>query len=121
MPDARRRGGQDAKAYEDYRQLLDNAASFDAVLVGTPDHWHAPLCKAFMKAGKHVYCEKPLTHSVAEARELRELARTCGGRHADGQPGQRERFAPPLHRNHSRRRAGPDSRDLPVGYRRHRE
>lgn len=64
-----------AKAYEDYRRLLDEASSFDAVLVGTPDHWHAPLCKAFMKAGKHVYCEKPLTHSVAEARELRELAR----------------------------------------------
>ncbi|MHB8969749.1 MAG: Gfo/Idh/MocA family protein [Pirellulaceae bacterium] len=68
---------KDAKAYEDYRLLLDNASSFDAVLVGTPDHWHAPLCKAFMKAGKHVYCEKPLTHSVAEARELRELSRSC--------------------------------------------
>ena len=64
-----------AKAYDDYRKLLDNAASFDAVLIATPDHWHAPLCKAFMKAGKHIYCEKPLTHSVAEARELRELAR----------------------------------------------
>jgi predicted dehydrogenase len=67
---------KDVKDYEDYRKLLDSAASFDAVLVGTPDHWHAPLCKAFMKLGKHVYCEKPLTHSVAEARELRELARS---------------------------------------------
>ena len=77
--DALKSGGEatrDAKAYEDYRKLLDNASSFDAVLVGTPDHWHAPLCKAFMQAGKHVYCEKPLTHSVAEARELRELSRT---------------------------------------------
>lgn len=77
--DALNSGGEatkDAKAYEDYRQLLDNAPSFDAVLIGTPDHWHAHLCKAFMKAGKHVYCEKPLTHSVAEARELRELSRT---------------------------------------------
>ncbi len=46
------------------------------MLIATPDHWHAPLCKAFMKIGKHVYCEKPLTHSVAEARELRELARS---------------------------------------------
>jgi predicted dehydrogenase len=54
---------------------LYDAESFDAVLIGTPDHWHAPLCKAFMRIGKHVYCEKPLTHSVAEARELRELAR----------------------------------------------
>jgi hypothetical protein len=75
--DAGGEAGKQVRACEDYRKLLDNAASFDAVLIGTPDHWHAPLCKAFMKAGKHVYCEKPLTHSVAEARELRELARTC--------------------------------------------
>jgi predicted dehydrogenase len=67
---------KDAKAYEDYRRLLDNESSFDAVLIGTPDHWHAPLCKAFIGAGKHVYCEKPLTHSVAEAREIRELSRS---------------------------------------------
>src|SRR3954468_1061749 len=66
--------GPDAKAYADYRKLLDDTATFDAVLIATPDHWHAPLCRAFIKAGKHVYCEKPLTHSVAEARELRELA-----------------------------------------------
>lgn len=65
-----------AKAVDDYRKLLEDASKFDAVLVGTPDHWHAPICKAFMKAGKHIYCEKPLTHSVAEARELRELSRT---------------------------------------------
>ena len=77
--DVRNSGGKTAKtpkACDDYRKLLDNPADFDAVLIGTPDHWHAPLCKAFMKLGKHVYCEKPLTHSVAEARELRELARS---------------------------------------------
>lgn len=74
--DAKGPAGEAAKAYEDYRKLLDDAASFDAVLIATPDHWHAPLCKAFMKAGKHVYCEKPLTRTLAEARELRELART---------------------------------------------
>jgi len=75
--DAHRSGGEAtkaAKAYEDYRKLLDDASTFDGVLIATPDHWHAPLCKAFMKTGKHIYCEKPLTHSVAEARELRELA-----------------------------------------------
>jgi predicted dehydrogenase len=72
---AAKKGGAEAKAYEDYRKLLDDAASFEAVLIGTPDHWHAPLCQAFIKSGKHVYCEKPLTHSVAEARELRELSR----------------------------------------------
>ncbi|NLF68918.1 MAG: Gfo/Idh/MocA family oxidoreductase [Candidatus Anammoximicrobium sp.] len=78
--DALNSGGEatkDAQAYEDYRRLLDKASSFDAVLIGTPDHWHAHLCTVFMKAGKHVYCEKPLTHSVAEARRLRELSRTC--------------------------------------------
>jgi predicted dehydrogenase len=77
--DALRAGGKatrDAKAYEDYRKLLDNAAAIEGVVIATPDHWHAPLCRAFMKAGKHVYCEKPLTHSVGEARDLRELARS---------------------------------------------
>src|SRR5947209_3357720 len=64
-----------AKIYSDYRRLLDDADSIDAVLIATPDHWHAPLCKAFIKAGKHVYCEKPLTRTLAEARELRELVR----------------------------------------------
>jgi predicted dehydrogenase len=70
-----KRGGDAAKGYEDYRKLLDEAKTIDAVVIATPDHWHAPLCKAFLKAGKHVYCEKPLTHSVGEARELRTLAR----------------------------------------------
>ena len=79
--DAVRTGGEaagSARAYEDYRRLRDDAASFDAVLVATPDHWHFHTCKAFIEAGKHLYCEKPLTHSVAEARELRRLARTAG-------------------------------------------
>jgi predicted dehydrogenase len=72
---AAKNGTDRAGGFEDYRKLLDHAPSYDAVLIATPDHWHAPLCEAFMKAGKHVYCEKPLTHSVAEARALRELAR----------------------------------------------
>lgn len=76
--DIARQAGDAAKqvaGYQDYRELLAKADTFDAVLVATPDHWHAPIVKAFLKAGKHVFCEKPLTHSVAEARELRELAR----------------------------------------------
>lgn len=64
-----------AKAYTDYRRLLDDAASFDAVVISTPDHWHAPICKMAMQANKHVYCEKPLAHTVSEARMLRELSR----------------------------------------------
>lgn len=64
-----------ARAYGDYRKLLQTEDSLDAVVIATPDHWHAPICKAAMAAGKHVYCEKPLTHTIAEARELRELSR----------------------------------------------
>jgi predicted dehydrogenase len=64
-----------AKDFTDYRRLFDEVKTFDAVLIATPDHWHAPLCTFAMKAGKHAYCEKPLTHTVAEARALRELAR----------------------------------------------
>lgn len=65
-----------AKEYNDYRELLADG-KFDAAIVATPDHWHAPICAAALKAGKHVYCEKPLAHSVSEAREIRELSRTC--------------------------------------------
>ena len=67
---------KNVKSYEDYRMLLDNEKSLDAVVIGTPDHWHAQICKAAMKAGKHVYCEKPLTHTIAESRDLRNLSRT---------------------------------------------
>ena len=63
------------KVYEDYRRLLDKEKSVDAVVISTPDHWHAPICRAAIAVGKHVFCEKPLTHTLAEARELRELSR----------------------------------------------
>lgn len=73
--DANRTGRKKAKSYKDYRKLLENAKAFDAVAVGTPDHWHAKICTAAMQAGKHVFCEKPLAHTVAEARALGELAK----------------------------------------------
>ncbi len=73
----KRHGDGVAKAavYADYRELLEKEKSIDAVVIATPDHWHAPICRAVMQAGKHVYCEKPLTQTIAEARQLRELAR----------------------------------------------
>jgi predicted dehydrogenase len=71
IPDALPR----AQVYGDYRKLLDAEKTLDAVIIATPDHWHAAICTAAIKASKHVYCEKPLTHSVADARHLRELSR----------------------------------------------
>ena len=62
--------------YVDYREMFEKEKSLDAVLIATPDHWHAQIVKDAMKAGKHVFCEKPLTRTIGEARELRELARS---------------------------------------------
>jgi predicted dehydrogenase len=64
-----------ARTYRDYRALFDKEKALDGVVVATPDHWHTILCKAAFEAGLHVYCEKPLTNSIAEARELRELSK----------------------------------------------
>ena len=65
-----------AKLYDDYRVMLEEMApKIDAVTVGTPDHHHAPATAMAIKLGKGVYTQKPMTHSVYEARTLRELAR----------------------------------------------
>jgi predicted dehydrogenase len=66
-----------AKRYKDFRIMLDEMSDkIDAVLVGTPDHTHAVAVMAAMKRGKHVFCEKPLAHSVAELRAMsREAAK----------------------------------------------
>ena len=67
-----------AKGFYDYRKLFDDASlmkSIDAVTVSTPDHHHALASVMAMRAGKHVYTQKPLTHTVSEARMMREAAR----------------------------------------------
>jgi predicted dehydrogenase len=64
-----------AKRFQDFRQMFDRMEKeIDAVLVATPDHTHAVAAVAAMKLGKHVYCEKPLTRTVHEARVMRETA-----------------------------------------------
>ncbi len=64
-----------AKFYIDYRELFDKQKDIDAVVIATPDHTHAVITMAAMQAGKHVYCQKPLTHTVYEARKIAEAAR----------------------------------------------
>jgi predicted dehydrogenase len=64
-----------AKVFKDYRKMLDEMKEIDAIVVGTPDHHHAFASMEGIKRGKHVYCEKPLTHSVWEARQVAEAAR----------------------------------------------
>ncbi|MEQ9406613.1 MAG: Gfo/Idh/MocA family oxidoreductase [Fuerstiella sp.] len=69
----------EARQFTDYRIMLQEMESqIDAVIVGTPDHHHFHASMAAIRLGKHVYCEKPLTHSVWEARELTRAARDAG-------------------------------------------
>ena len=63
-----------ADVYEDYRKLLDRK-DIDAVIIGTPDHWHTKICIDAMKAGKDVYCEKPLTLTIDEGKKLGQVAK----------------------------------------------
>ncbi len=65
-------------AYSDFRELLDKEKDVDAVVVGTTDNLHATVSVAAMKKGKHVYCQKPMTHTIYEARRVAEVARETG-------------------------------------------
>ncbi len=83
-----------AKLYRDFRKLLETEKNIDAVVVSTPDHTHAPASVMAMRMGKHVYCEKPLTHSIYEARIMREVAKqnkliTSMGNQGTASPGFR--------------------------------
>jgi len=66
-----------AKPYKDFRQMLDKEKGIDAVVVATPDHNHAIVSITAIKLGKHVYCEKPLTRTVYEARAVAKAARAA--------------------------------------------
>src|SRR4029078_12656611 len=65
--------------FTDYREMLDKLGDrIDAVTVSVPDHNHAVMAAKAMKMGKHVYCQKPLTHTIWEARQLAEIAKKKG-------------------------------------------
>ena len=67
------------RTYRDWRELIEKeAGDLDAVVIGVPDHMHAPMAMSAMLAGLHVYCEKPLTRTIHEARVLREFAEKKG-------------------------------------------
>lgn len=68
----------DARHYTDWRKMLEREKDIEAVLVSTPDHTHAVISTAAMTLGRHVYCEKPLAHSIWEAREMARVAKESG-------------------------------------------
>ena len=67
-----------ARRYKDFRVMLEKEKGIDAVTVSTPDHTHAVASMAAMELGKHVFCQKPLAHSLEEVRVMREAARKYG-------------------------------------------
>jgi predicted dehydrogenase len=73
----KRDGSSDVKGYEDFRELLDNK-DINAVTIAVPDHWHALIAIEALRKGKDVYCEKPLTLTVAEGQALVKVAKETG-------------------------------------------
>jgi hypothetical protein len=62
-----------ARVYKDFREMFDKEQkNFDALIVATPDHWHSHLVLAGLNMDKHIYCAKPITHTIAEARRVKE-------------------------------------------------
>ncbi len=68
---------RDIQTYQDYRAILDRQ-DIDAVVLATPNHWHAPMTIMACQAGKHVYVEKPVSHTISEGRLMVETARRTG-------------------------------------------
>jgi predicted dehydrogenase len=82
-----------ARKWKDYRKMLDEQKDIDAVVIATPDHTHACITMAAIRLGKHVYCEKPLTHTVYEARQVAKAAREAGVATQLGNQGQADENA----------------------------
>jgi len=67
-----------AERFKDYRVMLEKRKDIEAVMIATPDHMHAPITMAALRAGRHVYVEKPMAHSVEEARVMTKMAMQTG-------------------------------------------
>ena len=67
-----------AQRYKDYRVMLEKQKDLEAVMIATPDHMHAPITLAALRAGKHVYVEKPMAHTIEEARVMTGVAKETG-------------------------------------------
>ena len=100
--------------FSDYRVMFDKmGGQIDAVFIATPNHNHAPAAMRAMEAGINVYCEKPMTNSIADARKLSQASlQVQESRHADGQPGALRRRVSPavrvyLGRSHRQRDRNP--------------
>ncbi len=74
--------------------MLEKEKSIDAVVIGTPDHNHAIIAAAFMRAKKHVYLEKPMAKTIVEVRKLAEIAKETGVVYTNGKPGPCHRRYP---------------------------
>lgn len=70
--------GRQCKVYNDYREMLDKESGIDLVTIGTPDHWHVKIAIEAMRAGKHVYCEKPLTLTFEEGQLVQRAVEKYG-------------------------------------------
>jgi len=71
-------GGADVRAYENYEDLLAKEKDLQAVVIATPDFWHAPITNACLKAGLHVYCEKMMSNTIEGARSMVQTMRETG-------------------------------------------
>jgi predicted transcriptional regulator len=81
-----------ARRYHDYREMLDKEArNFDALIIATPDHMHAILLMAAIRMQKHIYCAKPIAHSVGEVRKVRQALLAAKGIVTKGSLSRRER------------------------------
>ena len=94
------------KIVPDYRHLLDNR-DIDYILVASPEHWHAKMVLDAIDAGKHVYCEKPMTHTIEESKRIVDRMRSAKVKAPGRCAGYVGRFLRERQSLHQGRRAGP--------------